>query len=335
MSDEKSWTAERVALAKKTVCPSGITDVEFELFMSQCKRSGLDPFLKECFCVPRTAGGVKKHEFQAAESGMLRRAEEFPDYRGVMAAAVYAGDAIDIDAGAGMVRHTFSPAGKRGNLIGAWAKLSRENRLPIVVWLDLAAYQQNTPTWSRMPATMMEKCARVGALRKGYPAAFGGVYIPEEMEGDDEPRAILPLSQQMAATAPAQSRTEALKGQLRTKQLAAKTAKLEVEVKPAPPSEATVLFEKGQWVGTPPAAKPLEPERSGSPIENILKLGKAYGKTQKQMGSIIKRATGKARPSQLDANDVALVHDALTVMRAQEKDEEPPPPGDEDAPFEE
>ena len=46
---------ERVDLVKRTICPKGISDDEFALFIEQCKRSGLDPLLKEAFCVARRA----------------------------------------------------------------------------------------------------------------------------------------------------------------------------------------------------------------------------------------------------------------------------------------
>ena len=40
-------------LIKRTICPRGIGEDEFALFIEQCKRSGLDPLLKEAFCVAR------------------------------------------------------------------------------------------------------------------------------------------------------------------------------------------------------------------------------------------------------------------------------------------
>jgi phage recombination protein Bet len=182
------WTKERIDLVKRTICPRGITDDEFALFIEQCKRSGLDPLLKEAFCVPRKQNvgtrdmpkWIERHEFQPAETGMLARAERFPDYRGTTAAAAYEADALEIDAGAGLVSHKFSPGKKRGALIGAWAKVDREGKASVVIWLDLEGYKQTSPNWSKIPATMMEKCARVAALRKAYPSAFGGLYVQEE-----------------------------------------------------------------------------------------------------------------------------------------------------------
>ena len=47
------WSPERVELIRRTICPRGLGDDEFALFIEQCKRSGLDPLLKEAFCVGR------------------------------------------------------------------------------------------------------------------------------------------------------------------------------------------------------------------------------------------------------------------------------------------
>lgn len=188
------WTPERIEIVKRSICPRGISVDEFTLFIEQCKRSGLDPLLKEAFCVARRMNignrdkpeWVTKHEFQPSEAGMLARAERFPDYDGLQASAVYGEDEITIDQGKGEVVHRFNPAQRKGALVGAWARLVRKGKLPVVVWLELSGYIQQTPLWSKIPATMIEKCARVAALRKAYPEAFGGMYVREEQREDEE-----------------------------------------------------------------------------------------------------------------------------------------------------
>lgn len=187
------WSSERVELIKRTICPRGIGEDEFALFIEQCKRSGLDPLLKEAFCVARrqNAGNrekpnwVTRYEFQPSEAGMLARAERFPDFKGIQASAVYAEDEIIVDQGKGEVVHRFNPAKRKGSLVGAWARVVRDGKLPVVVWLDFAGYVQQTPLWAKIPTTMIEKCARVAALRKAYPEAFGGLYVREEMPAEE------------------------------------------------------------------------------------------------------------------------------------------------------
>jgi phage recombination protein Bet len=197
------WSPERVELIKRTICPRGIGEDEFALFIEQCKRSGLDPLLKEAFCVARrqNAGNrekpnwVTRYEFQPSEAGMLARAERFPDFKGIQASAVYAEDEIIVDQGKGEVVHRFNPAKRKGSLVGAWARVVRAEKLPVVVWLDFAGYVQQTPLWAKIPTTMIEKCARVAALRKGYPEAFGGLYVREEMPAEEfEPAQAEPAS---------------------------------------------------------------------------------------------------------------------------------------------
>ncbi len=200
----------KLDLVKKTVCPQGISDDEFALFIEQCNRSGLDPLLKMAFCVPRRMNigtkdrqnWVTKHEFQPSEAGMLARADEFPDYRGCTAGAVYEKDECTIDPAEGLVSHKFKP-GLRGRLLGAWGRVEREGRRPVVVWLDYDAYAESNSMWNKKGPTMIEKCSRVAALRKVYPKQFGGLHIEEEraalgqVEASDEPEAPKTQSQKL------------------------------------------------------------------------------------------------------------------------------------------
>lgn len=217
-STKDAWNRERVDLVKRTICPRGISEDEFALFIEQCKRSGLDPLLKEAFCVGRRQNignrerpnWVTKHEFQPSETGMLARAERFPDFKGIQASAVFAEDEIVMDQGKGEVVHRFNPAKRKGSLVGAWSRVVRADKLPVVVWLDFSGYVQQTPLWAKIPTTMIEKCARVAALRKAYPEAFGGLYVREEMPQDEfipvepEPSA----SPRAAAQVPPPARTD-------------------------------------------------------------------------------------------------------------------------------
>lgn len=195
------WTRERIDLIKRQVCPAGVTDDEFAIFIEQCKRTQLDPLIKEAFCVPRkvkiqhrdgSTEWVTKHEFQPAEAGMASRADRFPDYRGIKSGAVYANDKIEIDQEAGTVVHKYNPAGDRGALIGAWARAFREGRHTPVEFVKLGEYIQKLPDgkttgqWGAKPETMIVKCARAAAFRRTYPNTFGGLYIKEEDQEHEE-----------------------------------------------------------------------------------------------------------------------------------------------------
>jgi phage recombination protein Bet len=192
VSNDNEWNEARRKLVRDTICPQGIPDAEFLLFMEQCQRSGLDPLIKQAFCVKRRMNlgtkerpnWVDRYEFQPSEAGMLARAERFPGHRGIMGAAVYEGDEILVDEGAGTVMHRYDPTKRSGKLIGAWARVSREGKDPLVRWLDFASRAQPTPLWGKDPAGMILKCSRVATLRTAYPEALGGLYVAGERPDD-------------------------------------------------------------------------------------------------------------------------------------------------------
>lgn len=207
---------------RAALCPKGISEEEFALFMEQAKRSGLDPLLKQAFCVPRrfNAGNRErpnwqtKHEFQPSEAGMLARAEQFPDYEGISAAEVYGEDPISLDYGKGEVQHSVNPAKRKGGLVGAWARVQRKGKVPTLVWVDFDAAKQDSPLWAKMPAVMVRKAARVAALRTAYPEAFGGMYVagerPDDVEAEDEPTAPTMSKPAMPATTATREATSTL-----------------------------------------------------------------------------------------------------------------------------
>jgi phage recombination protein Bet len=309
------WTRERIDLVKKTVCPQGIGDAAFALFVEQCKRSGLDPLIKEAFCVKRRVNigdrerpnWIEKFEFQPAESGFLARAERMPDFRGIYAAAVHAEDSCAIDAAAGVVAHTFSPGKRRGELLGAWARLERAGRAPLVVWLDVGGYQQSGSMWAKIGPTMIEKCARVAALRKGYPSAFGALYIPEELPEDGEAHASTALPATVAA---AQERLVAT---------LAKSKALPAQTQVAAP----VAQPKGELVEVTPRPAPapevmLDAAAGKVRWAKVLELGAAAHLSEKEAGAKFVALTGKKVKAAITDLDVAKFASWLDDAPAEE-----------------
>lgn len=195
------FTAERVALIKKQICPAGITDGDFAVFLEQCRRSGLDPLMKEAWCVPRkvkvkrkndkgydVTEDVEVHVFQAAEQGMQIRAHRSGVFLGMRAGAVYSNDPHrEIDFAAGRVRHT-AQMGNRGQLLGAWAIAFRSDlAVSPVAWVNFSEYSGEGPLWKNKPETMIVKVARAHALRLSFPYEFAGAYIAEELDAGHIP----------------------------------------------------------------------------------------------------------------------------------------------------
>jgi phage recombination protein Bet len=186
------WTREMVDLCKRTVCPKGITDDEFSVFMEQCRSSGLNPFTKEAYCVPRNTKGpdgkyVTVHTFQPSIGGARSRAGRFPDFHSSTSAAVYELDQCEVDVDAGKVSHRFNPCKPRGKLVGAWGKVTKTHGTPIVVWLPVGARSGNSQFWQSDAGSMLAKCSEFAALAKAYPVQFNGMSIPEDGDGEQAP----------------------------------------------------------------------------------------------------------------------------------------------------
>ncbi len=212
------WTREMMDLCKRQVCPKGVTDDEFNLFVTQCRASGLNPFTKEAYCVPRNVKVSRKgeqdrwetvHVFQPSIGGARSRAGRFPDFHSCASAAVYELDQCEVDVDAGKVSHRFNPCKPRGKLMGAWGKVTKTHGAPIVVWLPVGARSGNSQFWQADAGSMLAKCSEFAALAKAYPVQFNGMSIPEDGDGEQAPsRAVEVLSRieepaaPMAATLP-------------------------------------------------------------------------------------------------------------------------------------
>lgn len=186
------WTRDLVELCKRTVCPKGISDDEFALFMQQCSATGFNPFTKEAFCVPRKVKGpsgdyVTLHVFQPSVEGARARAGRFADFHSSTSAAVHANDQCVVDVDAGKVQHSFTPTKPRGVIVGAWGKVTKRGGDPVVVWLPAGARAGNSQFWTADPGGMLGKCAEMAALRKAYPVQLAGVHLREEQEDYDAP----------------------------------------------------------------------------------------------------------------------------------------------------
>jgi len=112
---------------------------------------------------------------------MARRAESFPDYRGLVGAVIYQGDDILVDnATQTVTKHVTNPL-KRGEVVGAWAVAKRQGMEFPVELLWLSEMKQETGQWGGKPSMMIWKCARAAALRRAFPETFAGTYAREEM----------------------------------------------------------------------------------------------------------------------------------------------------------
>lgn len=158
---------DKLELIKKTVA-KGATDLELELFLHACKRTGLDPLMKQIYCIKRG----DKMAMQTGIDGYRLIADRTGKYAGSDEPAYVLADDGWPDVASITVTKMVD---------GVPCKFSASAR-----WKEYC--QESSPMWKKMPFLMLGKCAEALALRKAFPAELSGVYTHEEMmQADEEP----------------------------------------------------------------------------------------------------------------------------------------------------
>lgn len=156
------YNKEKIELLTNTVC-KGASQDELSLFLHVCKRTGLDPFMKQIYSIPR--GGQRT--IQTSIDGLRLIAERTGKYSpGKEPVYVYS---------------------DKNELISATSFIKKMT--PDGTWHDISAtaiYKEYNPGnnnfWKKMPHVMLAKCAEASALRKAFPAEMSGIYSEEEMD---------------------------------------------------------------------------------------------------------------------------------------------------------
>lgn len=161
-----------------------ITMPEFKFFTSLCKARGLNPFLKEAYCIKY---GKEPAQIVVGKDAVLKRAIKNPNYDGMESGVIVQNkETSEIIERKG----TFYLRDSE-NLVGGWAKVYRKDwQHPTYcsVAFDEVAQKKNDGklnfNWSGKGATMVEKVAKVRALRETFVEELGGMYAAEEMGVD-------------------------------------------------------------------------------------------------------------------------------------------------------
>jgi phage recombination protein Bet len=159
----------KIDLIKKTVA-QGASDLELELFLHQCRRTGLDPLARQIYWVKRGSGGT----IQTGIDGYRLIAARTGDYAGNDDAA------FEHDAAGMPVKATVT----------VW-RFVHGQRCAFTATARMTEYRQDkSQTWQQMPHVMLAKCAEALALRKAFPAELSGLYTDAEMDQADGPAAV-------------------------------------------------------------------------------------------------------------------------------------------------
>ena len=179
-----------------------VTIKEIMMFMNLCKFNGLNPWLKEAYCIKY---GSSPATMVVGKEAYLKRAEANPAYDGSEAGIIVFAKDGTVENRVG----TFHL--KDEEVVGGWARVWRKDRShPVTVEVPFDEYAGRTKDgqlnsqWRSKPATMIRKVALVNALREAFPGDIGGMYTEEEATLQDQPQDIVVQSQVIKDNLPEQ-----------------------------------------------------------------------------------------------------------------------------------
>ena len=160
-----------------------ITNQEFKLFTELCKVRKLNPFLREAYLIKYKQGTPA--QMVVGKDAILKRAVLNPNYDGIESGII-----IQKDDGTVEERQGTFKLGEE-QLVGGWARVYRKDwSHPTYASVGFSEVAQKTgdgslnSNWKNKGATMVEKVAKVRALRETFVEDLGGMYEAEEVEQD-------------------------------------------------------------------------------------------------------------------------------------------------------
>ncbi len=158
-----------------------ITNQEFKLFTELCKVRKLNPFLREAYLIKYKAGTPA--QLVVGKDAILKRAVLNPNYDGMESGIIVKKTDGSIEERQGTFR-----LGEE-ELVGGWARVYRKDWSHSIyssVSFNEVAQKTGQGTlnsnWGSKGATMVEKVAKVRALRETFVEDLAGMYEAEEMQ---------------------------------------------------------------------------------------------------------------------------------------------------------
>lgn len=161
------FTDDKIDLLKRTIC-KGANNDEFELFLGQCNRTGLDPFAKQIHAVQRWDAKQNRNimAIQIGIDGYRLIADRTGKYAG--------NDDPVFDNEERPAKATVTVYKMVGGVRCPFTATAR--------WTEYYPGDKLGFMWKSKPCLMLGKCAESLALRKAFPAELSGLYTDAEMD---------------------------------------------------------------------------------------------------------------------------------------------------------
>ena len=172
----QTFNDDQVKLIKSTIAKNA-TDDELQLFLYQAQKTGLDPLAKQIHFVKRG----QQMTIQTAIDGFRAIAARTGQHAGT-SDGIFDGVAKDKDS----YGNEFERPEKASVIVkkivqGLVTEFSATAR-----WGEYFPGAKQGFMWTKMPYTMLEKCAEAKALRKAFPEDLSGMYTNDEMQQADK-----------------------------------------------------------------------------------------------------------------------------------------------------